>query len=203
MKRYITWQEYLQIHPRDSRFNCDEHSKNIIQELVEKHCNCVCTYFSTPDIDCSLDFKMFSKATGKGFLCEIKDRWTYVSTSYSDHIIEKRKLNGLITRLNKGEGKHISLFTIYTDGVIKVTVDIIKNLIGYQNYIAPETTALENHDMTNKNFVLIKPDAKFYFCMLEDTDSMGNKTYKPYFQQYEPIDVKALNADLNTSNELF
>lgn len=203
MKRYITWSEYLKIHPRDTRYNCDEHSKNIIQEFVEKQCNCVCTYFSTPDVDCSLDFRMFSKSTGKCFLCEIKDRWSFISTAYSDHIIEQKKLKGLVARAQRGEGSGISLFSIYADGVIKVTANIIKNFIKYQNYVAPSTTTLDNHDPENKTFVLIKPDIIIYFCMLEDTDPMGNKTYTPYFQQWTPIDVNALNADLASSYQLF
>lgn len=68
---------------------------------------------------------MYSNLTGRKFVCELKDRWSFKSTDYNDHIFEKKKLNGLLRKIKNGEGERIALFSIYDDGVLKVTANVL------------------------------------------------------------------------------
>ena len=200
MKRYIDWNEYTTIFPRETGFACDSYSRTIAQQFVERFCGCKCTYFSTPNQDSCLDFNMYNVRSGKRFVCEIKDRWKYVSTAFNDHIIENGKLQGLLKRLYKGEGEYISLFTIYDDGVIKATSDIIKDLLGHKHANAPATTALDNHDYVGKGFILIKPTIRYYFCIYEDTDNPNKSNFYVHFDN-EPIDIQKLNEKLQVKEQ--
>lgn len=203
MRKYLTWESFTTKYPRKDQFDCDEYSKFIIKTYVERYANCACTYFSTSKEDSSLDFKMTHNVTGRRFLCEIKDRWQYKSTDYSDHIFEMSKLKGLITRRNNGEGEIISLFSIYKDGVIKITVNVEKNCVGTTTNKAPQTTALSDHSYVDKDFVLFRPDATVHFCMGIDENADGSVTYFSVFSD-KKIDIQKLNDDeANTQNKLF
>lgn len=201
MQRFISWHDYVTLYPRPKRYECDFYSKTIAQQFVERFCGCKCTYFSTPNQDNCLDFNMYNVRSGKKFICEIKDRWGYVSTAFNDHIIENGKLQGLLKRIQKGEGDKISLFTIYDDGVIKATPDILQDLIGNKQTNAPTTTALENHNYIDKNFILIKPTIKYYFCIYEDTDNPNKSNFYVHFDN-EPINIQKLNEKLQQSCQI-
>lgn len=139
---------------------------------------------------------MYALKTNTRFGCEIKDRWNYTSKTFKDHVIETSKLNGLIYKVNTKEIDKVSLFTLYDDGVLKVTADLLNNLIGYQDTLAPTTTALENHDIINKEFVLIKPQTTKYFCIYEETDETNNVVrWSPLFSDNQ-INIKSLNEQL-------
>ena len=192
MRHYLTWEEFTTKYPRAEQYDCDEYSKYIIKTYVERYCDCTCTYFSTSKENSSTDFKMVNKTTGKTFLCEIKDRWEYNSTDYTDHIIEIGKLKGLVDRKNRGEGQGLSLFSIYKDGVCKMTANLEKNCLGCVDKQAPATTALSDHSYTDKNFVLFKSDASVHFCIGVDEISDDTISYFPVFSDSE-IDVNRLN----------
>lgn len=200
MKRFISWHDYVNLYPRPKRFECDSYSRTIVQQFVERFCGCKCTYFSPSNQESCLDFNMYNVRSGKRFVCEIKDRWKYVSTAFYDHIIENVKLQSLLKRLQKGDGQYISLFTIYDDGVIKATSDIIKDLMGSKYTNAPSTTALDNHDYVGKDFILIKPTIRYYFCIYEDTDNPNKSNFYAHFDN-EPINIQKLNEKLQAKEQ--
>lgn len=202
MRHYITWEEFTTKYPRKEQYDCDEYSKYIIKTYVERYTGCTCTYFSTSKEDSSLDFKMVNK-NGKTFLCEIKDRWDYKSTDFTDHMFEVSKLKGLVARKNNGEGDAMSLFSIYKDGVIKITANLEKNCMGTTNNKAPQTTALSDHNYVDKDFVLFKSDIKVFFCIGLEEDITGRKIYFPVFSDNK-IDIQKLNFnEQNVQNKLF
>lgn len=200
MKRYIDWNEYTTIFPRETGFACDNYSRVIAQQLVEDFFKCTCTRFTIGRN--SADFDMFSNLTGKTYVCEIKDRWNFASTDYNDHIFEDVKYTSLQAKAAKGEGEHISLFTIYKDGVIKITNKVDENIIDIRGTWAPKTTALNDHTPVPKNFVHIKPNMMLHFCILYDTDRLSTLDFQPIFS-FDPIDVKKLNERLEKLNEIY
>lgn len=201
MKRYMTWHEYVTKYPRPKRYDCDTYSKTIAQQYAAKICNCTCTYFSTSVENNSCDFDMYNNLTGRKFVCELKDRWSFKSTDYNDHIFEKKKLNGLLRKIKNGEGERIALFSIYDDGVLKVTANVLDQLIGFKQTYAPNTTALEDHTYINKNFVLVKPQALHYIYILDDDEEKDKTKFSVLFFD-KPQDVKKLNEQLEQSEKV-
>lgn len=201
MKQYISWNDYVTKYPRPAGYDCDKYSKVIAEQFVQRYCNCECTYTSTSVEDNSCDFNMFNKESGKKYICEIKDRWTYKSTDYNDHVFEKGKLKDLIKRIKQGEAETISLFTIYDDGCMKITPDVLKSIMASKQTQAPTTTALLNHETKNKNFILIKPDQTFYFCIFEDTENPDKCNFYVHYD-FKPIDIQKLNEGYEKSKQL-
>lgn len=197
----MTWHDYVTKYPRPKSYDCDTYSKTIAQQFALKVCHCTCTYFSTSVENNSCDFDMYHNSNGRKFVCELKDRWSFKSTDFNDHIFEKGKLNGLIRKIKNGEGERIALFSVYDDGVLKVTANVLDQLIGFKQTYAPKTTALEDHRYVDKNFVLIKPQAQHYIYILDDDEETDKTKFSVLFTD-KPQDIKKLNEQLEQSEKV-
>jgi len=73
-----------------------------------------------------------------------------------------------------------------------MTANLEKNCIGTIDRRAPTTTALQDHSIIDKNFVLFKSDAIEYFCICVDEKEDGTVLYFPVFSDSR-LDVNKLN----------
>lgn len=173
MKRIVTWSEFTELYPREDGFDCDKLSRGVIKSFLQWG-------FGTYDVNiqftegnnCS-DLYWESPKSGHKFIGEIKDRYTYTSKSFNDHIVEDIKVKSLADKLKKGIGQQAAVFSIYSDGVIKITRDIFKqgSFLGQQKSPCPRTTTLGDNTIVDKVLYRFKPDAQFYFRFEYDDET--------------------------------
>ena len=189
--QYLTYSDFTRNYfQRQERYDCDKLSRNIIKMFL------IAIGVSEADItltegnNCSdINFKHNDCM----FLSEIKERYSYNSDAFTDHIVEKIKVQSLVNKKKNYEKCKLSLFSLYNDGVIKITEDIEKNVLGITKTFAPKTTMLDDNTMVEKEFVSIKPEKQVYFAIAFDSNL---NQYKPVFSM-EPIDVNKLNIVLD------
>lgn len=165
MKQILTWSEFTELYPREDGFDCDKYSRIIIKYFLQWG-------FGTYDVNvqftegynCS-DLYWEHPRTGAKFIGEIKDRYTYNSNSFNDHIVEDVKVKSLSNKLKQGVAGQAALFSIYNDGVIKLTRDLFKqgSFLGQQNSVCPRTTTLGDNTLIDKILYRFKPDVQYYF----------------------------------------
>lgn len=173
MKEIVSWQKFTELYPRESGFDCDKLSRDIIKAFLQWG-------FGTLDVNvqftignnCS-DLYWESPKSGTKFIGEIKDRYTYTSNSFNDHIVEDIKVQSLAKKIKQGVAQQAAVFSIYSDGVIKITRDIFKqgSFLGQQNSACPRTTTLGDNTIIEKVLYRFKPDAQFYFQFLYDDET--------------------------------
>lgn len=172
MKKYITWSEFTETNPRESGFDCDKWSRVVIKSFLQ-------WAYNTLDIDvdftegnnCS-DLSWISPKSGKKYIGEIKDRYTYDSNSFNDHIVEEIKVQSLARKIHNNVAEQAGIFSIYNDGVIKVTKDIQGpgSFLGKQQSACPRTTTLGDNTIIQKTLYKFKPDAQYYFRFVYDDE---------------------------------
>ena len=185
--QYLTYSDFTQNYfQRQERFDCDKLSRDIIKMFL--------ITIGIPESDITLTqgnncSDINFKRNDCMFLCEIKERYGYDSKAFNDHIVEKIKVQALVNKKKNYEKCKLSLFSLYNDGVIKITEDIEKNVLGIRKVTAPKTTMLDDNTMIEKDFVSIKPEKQVYFAIAYDS---ALNQYKPVFSN-QPIDVNKLN----------
>lgn len=173
MKKYVTWSEFLEANPRQEKFDCDIWSRLVVKSFLQWG-------FGTLDVDveftegnnCS-DLSWISPKSGKKFLGEIKDRSGYDSKAFNDHIVEEIKVQSLARKIYNGVAEQASIFSIYNDGVLKLTRNIQGqgSFIGKQESPCPRTTTLGDNTIIQKTLYKFKPDNQFYFRFVYDDET--------------------------------
>ena len=173
MKKVVTWSEFTELYPREYGFDCDKWSRIIIKYLLQWG-------FGTTNINvqftegnnCS-DLSWVNPVKGTKLIGEIKDRYTYDSTAFNDHIVEDIKVKSLVNKIKKGLAVKAAIFSIYNDGVIKVTVDILKqgSFLGQQQSVCPITTTLGDNTPITKTLYKFRPDSQYYFRFQYDDET--------------------------------
>ena len=189
MKKVVTWSEFTELYPRESGFDCDKWSRVIIKSLLQWG-------FGTTNINvqftegnnCS-DLSWENPVKGTKLIGEIKDRYTYDSTAFNDHIVEDIKVKSLVNKIKKGLAAKAAIFSIYNDGVIKVTVDILKqgSFLGQQQSVCPRTTTLGDNTPITKTLYKFRPDSQYYFRFWYDDET---NLYTPEFSN-KPFELNA------------
>lgn len=197
MKQYLSWQEFTTKYPRGKRFDADKYSRYIVRCLLSSQCNIKNEdIWETEGLN-SIDLT-FRNANGTIFLTELKDRYDY-STVYNDHIFELGKWNDIQRRKKNFPDNMIkvALFSLYTDGVIKISNDLEKDYMEQIKRVCPTTTTLENHQPKDKMLIRFKPVKHLYFAICIDSET---NQWTPIFSE-KPIDLKLLNEP--RTSELF
>lgn len=173
MKQQISWKQFLEMNPRQSGFDADYYSRIIVKSFLQWG-------FGTLDVDveftegnnCS-DLSWTSPKSGKKFLGEIKDRSGYDSKAFNDHIVEEIKVQSLARKIYNGVAEQASIFSIYNDGVLKLTRNIQGpgSFLGKQESPCPRTTTLGDNTIIQKTLYKFKPDNQFYFRFLYDDET--------------------------------
>lgn len=119
----------------------------------------------------------------------VKDKSKYSSTTYNDHMIEKDELNKYVELIQKphAKEKRISLLSVYNDGVIKFTKDILSK--------ASITQVFNNPNNPSESLICYNPDMFIYFYVeLIENDVDNNEKYQwTLHYSFEPVDVEMLN----------
>ncbi len=173
MKQQISWKQFLEMNPRQSGFDADYYSRMIVKSFLQWG-------FGTLDVDveftegnnCS-DLSWTSPKSGKKCLGEIKDRSGYDSKAFNDHIVEEIKIQSLARKIQNGVAEQASIFSIYNDGVLKLTRNIQSpgSFLGKQQSVCPRTTTLGDNTPILKTLYKFKPDAQFYFRFIYDNET--------------------------------
>ena len=185
--QYLTYSDFTRNYfQRQERYDCDKLSRGIIKMFL--------ITIGVPESDITLTegnncSDINFKRGDYMFLSEIKERYGYNSNVFNDHIVEKIKVQALVNKKKNYEKCKLSLFSLYNDGVIKITEDIEQNVLGIRKVLAPKTTMLDDNTMIEKEFVSIKPEKQVYFVIAYDSTI---NQYKPVFSN-EPIDINKLN----------
>lgn len=197
MKQYLSWQEFTTKYPRGERFDTDKYSRYIVRALLITQCNIDPNDIWETEGNNCIDLS-FKNTKDTIFLTEIKDRFDF-STAYNDHIFESDKWAGIQNRKTKFPNYTVKLvlFSLYTDGVIKISNDLEKDYLEQIKRICPTTTTLEDHRPKNKTLLRFKPAKHIYFAICLDTDT---NQWTPIFSD-SPIDLRKLNEP--KTSELF
>ena len=197
MEEILSWSEFTQAFPRETGFDADKLSRDIVGAFIKV---CYNNYdmniqFSEGN-NCS-DLYWESPVSGTKFIAEIKDRYTYDSTSFNNHIVEDIKVKALNNKLKNGVASHAVLFSLYNDGVIKITRDIFNkgSFLGQQNSICPKTTTLGDNTPTKKILYRFKPDSQYYFRIhyYSDTDTWAPEfSTNPIFEKIGPEFIESI-----------
>lgn len=180
MKEIYSWSEFTQVFPRETGFDADKLSRDIVGSFIKVGYNNYDMNIQFSEGNNCSDLYWESPVSGTKFIAEIKDRYTYNSTSFDDHIVEDVKVKALNNKLKNGVASQAVLFSLYNDGVLKITRDIFNkgSFLGQQNSICPKTTTLSDNTPTEKILYRFKPDAQYYFRIHYDTNT---NTWTPEF----------------------